>query len=372
MINQHYVPQFVLSHFSDNRKKVSEALLDERKIYKTNYSRSMSERNTYEHPLLEINELEKIFGDIESDFAPAIKEMISLLDENEEETNNLEKVKSIIESYLSTIIIFYYRSGALLHEFSIENLQKGIRIDHLLEKLSNKRYINKLGDTIKNYYNFGIIKSENNEFLLSDQYLSTAALAIKSRFLNISNRQIGLRDVILLIPISSKYYVVYYEGSKPEYIQKDKISILSEKQVDDINKVIINNSYVKCIGFSEEALQRAIRHFKHGSVLSTYAEFNSGSMSGATLKKEVFFYERDIIAWNEFIEGNWFPYKDLGRNELCKCGSGKKLKNCCIETFLIIKKMMATFRNKDIHLKVRPHPTAITEYSVTEFFSRKY
>ncbi|MFN0221498.1 MULTISPECIES: DUF4238 domain-containing protein [Paenibacillus] len=371
--NQHYVPQCVLCHFS-NDKQVYETLVEGKKIYKTNYNRSMSERYTYEHPLLEQNKLEKFFGDVESDFAPAIKKIVEILEnQDEDEVNQIQNVKQTIDLYLRAVIIFYYRSGALLHEFSLGNMrEKDLRIDYLLEKLSNGSYINALGKTIKKYYEFTIIKSENNEFLLSDQYLSTAALSIKSRFLNISNRHIGLNDVFILIPISCKYYAVYYHGKKPNYIQKNKINVLTEHQVDEINKVIINNSYVKCVGYSKESLERVLLTFKSQSPASTYTQYKSGALGGATLKKEVFFYEKDQIAWEMFTEGTFFVnFKDLERNDPCGCKSGKKLKKCCIEPFSIIKGFLGTFSDEKIHEKIRPHPKAVTEYSVTEFFSKE-
>ena len=49
--NQHYVPQCVLEYFSDNNQ-VIEALVEKKRIYKTNYRNSMSERLVYEHPEL--------------------------------------------------------------------------------------------------------------------------------------------------------------------------------------------------------------------------------------------------------------------------------------------------------------------------------
>ena len=77
--------------------------------------------------------------------------------------------------------------------------------------------------------------------------------ASKETFANITNRQIGLKNVIILIPISSKYYAVYYNGRIPDYINRDCVNTLNEEQINEINSVIINNSYVKCIGYSRNA-----------------------------------------------------------------------------------------------------------------------
>jgi phosphatidylserine/phosphatidylglycerophosphate/cardiolipin synthase-like enzyme len=202
--NQHYIPQSVLKHFSSN-EKVYEALVGEKKDpYPTHFRNSMSERFTYEHPNLALNQLEKFFQDVEADYAPAIVEALRLIElcENGEET--IDAVKKHVQAYLDAIIIYYYRSGALLHEFGHETAKKEIRISLLLDKLMNTSYINNLGKTLMDFYEFALIKSEQNHFLISDQYISTVALRIKSRFANISNRHLGLKDVMILVPLSSQ------------------------------------------------------------------------------------------------------------------------------------------------------------------------
>lgn len=367
VINQHYVPKFVLSYFSNN-KQVYEALVTENKLYKTSCNRSMSERLVYEHPLLEKNQLERFFHSIESDFAPALKSAIDSLDQNE----NLNEVREIIESYFHAIIVFYYRSGALLHEFSLDTRNKEDRVGYLVEKLTNSPYITHLSETIINHYTFAIIKSENNDFLLSDQYISTSALGIKSRFANISNRHMGLKDVLILIPLSSKYYVVYFHGKAPEYIKRECINALTEQQVRAINRIIINNSYIKCVGYSSETLREGLQSYTFKSPSSVYMEYTDGSVGGATLKKEIFFYENDEIIWRMLTEpSNFIKYRELGRNDMCGCNSGKKFKKCCFDNFSKVRSIFTTFSDKDISVKIKVHPSSVTELGVTEFFRRK-
>lgn len=36
------------------------------------------------------------------------------------------------------------------------------------------------------------------------------ALSYKNKFSNASNRQIGMKDIMVLIPLSAKFYVVFY------------------------------------------------------------------------------------------------------------------------------------------------------------------
>ena len=65
-------------------------------------------------------------------------------------------------------------------------------------------------------------------------------------------------------------------------------------------------------------------------------QYDDGSFRSYTLKKEVFFYDDDADLFENYV-----PYcsqlikfknqhgRDIGRNDKCLCGSGKKLKKCC-------------------------------------------
>jgi hypothetical protein len=366
IINQHYVPQFVLKNFANQKKQVFEALVNESRLYTSNYRYSMSERFTYEHPLMEQNKLEKFFQVIESDFGPALIQAIEMA-----EYEKVQEVKKLFEQFYSALVIFYYRSGALLNEFAFDTTIKEAKIGYLLQKLTHTSYINELGKTLR-FYDFAIVKSENGNFLISDQYVSTVALGIKGRFTNMSNRHIGLKEIMILIPLSSKYYIVYFHGKKPDYIEKDKLNILKENEVDDLNRIIINNSYLKCVGQNKEPLEKAISVFNFSSPASTYMGFSDGSIRGATLKKELFFHTSDERAWDMFVNPTFYvKYRDLRRNDPCGCNSGKKFKNCCSADFEIVKRILNALRDKHLFKKIKIHPDAQVEYSITEFFSKK-
>jgi len=264
-------------------------------------------------------------------------------------------------------IIFYYRSGALLTEFEFERKIKADRVFLMLQNVMNSDYIRELGKTVIGFYNFTIIKSENNEFLLSDQYLSTVALAIKNRFFNVSNRHMGMSDMMILIPLSGKYYAIFYNGYIPSYISSNKVNALSQVQVDEINKVIINNSYTKCICNNREALGRALTKFEYQSPSATIAGGNGVHM-GATLKKEVFLYDRDKKAWELFTGNDWVHYRDLGRNDRCACGSGKKFKKCCIEYIEICVRMYVDIEHERDNYKISDY--AIGEKGLAEFYRK--
>lgn len=153
----------------------------------------------------------------------------------------------------------------------------------------------------------------------------------------------------------------------PPYISTNKVNDLNEIQIDEINEAIINNSYNKCISNNREALERAHTKFEYHSPSATMAGGNGVHM-GATLKKEVFLYQRDKQAWELFIGNEWVNYRDLGRNDKCICRSGKKYKKCCMEYAEICIRMYSDIENERDDYKV--HNDAIGEKGIAEFSSK--
>jgi hypothetical protein len=368
VIQQHYIPQCVLKHFANQKKQVVECLVESGKIYSPNYANSMVERDTYEHPELERNTIEKYFQDIESNFGPALVSIIETIEGYEREENKFDDIKNLIYQYMPDFIKFYYRSKALLTELDFERTNKADKLYLMMGNIANSKYITELSKTLIRYYDFAIVKSVNAEFLLSDQYLSTVALAIKNRFMNVSNRHMGMQDVMLLIPISAKYYVVLYDGDKPGYVSPSIVNNLNQEQIDEINEVIINNSYLKCISYDRAAIERALPKFEYESPAMTMAG-GSGFTFGATLKKEVFLYPRDRQAWELFTGYNLGQYINLKRNDKCACDSGKKYKKCCYEIGEICKRMYTDIGYKRENYSV--HEDAVTERPLAEFSGKE-
>lgn len=56
-------------------------------------------------------------------------------------------LKNSVEKYMREVIIFYYRSGALLHEFEFQRERKHDRIGLMLENIMNSPYIKGLNWT---------------------------------------------------------------------------------------------------------------------------------------------------------------------------------------------------------------------------------
>lgn len=346
-INQHYISECILGNFSNKNNQVYECLVNKGKIYLTNIRNSMMNRYTYEHPYFETNRIEKWFCEIEDYAGPEIKQIITTIDNHVASDTEFKLIRDLVNKDLSTFIIFYYRSGALLLEYSFGQKNKDDRILSMREKLVNSNYIGALAKSIIKNYNFAIIRSTEGEFLMSDQYISTAALSIKNKFLKISNRHMGLKDTIILIPISKNYYVVYFHGNVPPYIMKNKINILNEFQISEINGIIINNTYQKCVSNNKESILKAMKQYEYFSPSEILGGSHNGSSLGATLKKEVFFYYRDKKAW-ELIDSypEWNIYNNVNRNDLCPCGSNKKYKKCCLEALPIAKSIIEPFAVK--------------------------
>lgn len=342
---QHYISKSALRKFTNLKGEFYEVYLKSSKIqpYSSNPDNAMHERDIYEGKNLKINELENKFEKIETVIFPQLKTILAGI----ESTGLIDpETKLQIDKLLGYFLIFYYRSRALIEEYS--SLEKSDKLPLLLEKVFNHRYIEALSHTIKNHYKFALIKSDH-DFLISDQYISTATLSIKSNFTNYSNRQIGLRETMILIPLSSSYYVVYWHTDSCFDLIEGIVNILDERMVKKINKVIINNSYVKCVGQKKEILDERIINFNHGSPPQVFCEFGDSSRSIHIKKKEVFYHKIDEEAFPMILNSEGFRYLDLKRNQVCLCKRGKlenvKFKHCHMEVVYRIKTALQNIKN---------------------------
>jgi uncharacterized protein YchJ len=340
-IKQHYVPQSLLLYFTNLDEKLFEVLLREKKIYRTNTLNSMCENFTYEHEKLPVNTIEKYLSKIEDRVAGQVKNLIQVIEEIKSGKMGLSAAKVIVENTLHDFLLFYYRSGALLTEFS--SFKKEEKIPLMSDKILNHEYLDKLAGVIKDFYNFAIIES-SGDFLISDQFISTSALKIKTQFFHISNRHIGLKETLILIPISSRYYIAYWNTERDFFLKKDTINLLNEDNVRQINDTIINNSYIKCAGMKKEKIEEILPEFNESSPTQIFAGGNPKNFSmGAIKKKEVFFYEDEKEVWNLFKLHTSIDYKNLGVYDLCKCGSGKKFKWCHFNSYKRVEEIWSTF-----------------------------
>jgi hypothetical protein len=140
--NQHYIARCILEKFANSKKQVFEKLVDSKKEpFITKYSQAMTTNYTYEHPYLDENALENHFDkNYENDFAIVLNEIIKRLEESDED-RNITDVKRLIEEHIEKIIVFYYRSGALLYEFEFQRRIREDKILLMLENIMNSRYL---------------------------------------------------------------------------------------------------------------------------------------------------------------------------------------------------------------------------------------
>jgi len=339
--NQHYIPRGLLQNFVNDDGKLFEVLLDKKKIYPTSPGNSMCKKFVYEHKFLEINSLEKYFAKLDTRIATDIKKLIKLIEQYKRSEIELSPIKEFVNCLLPVFITFYYRSGALLQEFGISHKEESV--PSLSKKIFNFGYLHNLTETIKDFYKFAIIESDN-DFLLSDQFVSTASIKLKTQFFEISDRHIGLKDTLVLIPISSRFYVVYWHATDTFFIKENQLYLLTNDETLLINKTIINNSYVKCVSQKKKSIEEVLNDYKWMSPTQIFAGGNpSGFAMGATKKKEVFLFEEDHKAFELLKNMSMKLYEKLGRNDRCACKSGKKFKHCHEKAYEKIKIVMRGF-----------------------------
>lgn len=344
--NQHYISQGLLDLFSINSNRIYEALVDSKKTYETSIRNSMSTRFLYEHPYFEQNAIENLFSKLEGEFIPKIREIVDAVYKVENNENEITKVKELIFEQIHVFLIFYYRSGALMHEFSQNaDTPENQRVELMMFNIMDVEYIMKLADSIRKFYKFAIIMSDD-KFVLSDQYVSTAALTFKNRFVNSTNRNMGMKGTAIFLPLSSSFYAVLFNGYMSDNIIENRVNKLDNEELQRVNDVIINNSYQNAVSKDKKILETALEHFVFHGPVTTIMSFKGNKKSYAVSKKEVFYTKIEERKFKLF-ESCKFNL-NIKRNEKCFCGSDKKYKNCCYEYNEACKSAM-----KDIQFSIQ-------------------
>ena len=146
------------------------------------------------------------------------------------------------------------------------------------------------------------------------------------------------------MPISASFYIVYWNTQYDFPIKKNEINKLSEENIKLINSTIINNSYTKCVAKKKERIEEVVAFYKWASPTNFFAGGNpSGYFTGATKKKEVFFFEEERKAYEILENLAMIIYRNLGRNDPCSCKSGKKFKKCHWDAYNRFQSVMLTF-----------------------------
>ncbi|WMJ22015.1 DUF4238 domain-containing protein [Paludicola sp. MB14-C6] len=372
---QHYISQGLLRLFSIDGKSIFECDINKKKQYNTRIVNAMEENYTYEYPLLEDNFLEKEFSKIESEFIPQIVNIVNSLANN---VPNLSSIYELVSSLFDTFLLFYYRSGAVLSEFSYgvndNELRKRAKVRRLLEVITDRVYLKKLANILRNCYSFSVLYSKDNNFVISDQYISTVALSFKNQFINSSNRAIGIKESMVLLPLSSSYYIALFHGKVPAFIQSNEICSLSQEEVFIINKIIYHNSFRKCAGPKENTLEiLSQQEYSSFGATQVFFKSNDGKYGGYTNKKEVFFYKEDQEIYIHRIEYamKYYELKKLyGKAHLqnirCPCCSGYKFKKCCLKKY---KKAYQSVEETQKAIQPDYKIGSISEMPIYEFWS---
>lgn len=330
---QHYIPQGLIKHFA-YRDKIIFELYKNRIVSKKPIKDTMCQNLVYEHDKLPINTMEHFFSKTESYFIPQHDELVMKVGKSYLNKKEIPQIE--INKLLLFYVFLYLRSGALLEEYSAYNDDpKNQRVEEMLKNLFSLNYPNHLANTILQGYQISIIVNEEENFLMSDQFISTASLKFKNKFSNASNRQIGFKNSIIFIPLSSKFYIVFYHGNKPGYIVPGKYSVLDTSQIREVNSIIAENSYNKTISSKSESLEKIkLEERTTQSPTRTMLFYKNDYVSISTVKKEIEFYDSERLFSQNYLS-LFGEYKDdytgkVGRNDICLCGSQKKYKKCCL------------------------------------------
>lgn len=326
---QHYIAQCLLKTFFESDKIICKNVKD-CKVYQSSIDDSMCKNNSYEFVLFEDNWLEDIFANnVDGKSNEIIKETIKKLN-----NNMVIDAVDIIKNNIGLLLINYFKSlTSLIHMSSNMDKPGQDSIARLVDRIANESYINRIGTLLNTEYKIAFIKSNTGKFILSDQYISTCAIKFNSRLVNVSNRNIGMKDTLVLIPLNKYYYVAFVAGELPyEYsINYNSINILSDDYVFKINEIIYNNSYEKVASFNIDTVSILKKNnSSFGDSLITVG-FNSGNNMTYKVKQEVFFTKEEYEMYEYYCSNDWAKkeYIKCKVNQKCPCGSNLKYKKCC-------------------------------------------
>ena len=317
VVRQHFIPRSVLKFFKESddinnekRKRIYHILHPDKAVYPSTLMKTMMRDDFYEVSDFQVNAIENQLSVFESKYSKNIMALKNSIDLYNDKLKKFNDIKSECLLLLPDMILMHLRSGAMVFELGhgVEKKKQKVRIYRMLERILNINYITAFSEALINFHEFGIICSREGNFIISDQFMSTAALSFKAQFFNSTNRHVGMKDVIALFPISKHYYICYFNGAKPNYIKSNKFNLLTEKEVKEVNQVIINNSYMETAGSSIESIRSVLPFYRH-TYPHTIMAGGEGYSFGNDLRKEVFFYEKDKELW-EFIRDpmNWRRY----------------------------------------------------------------
>lgn len=373
VVNQHYISRKLINLFSIPNSEQQIYQLDTyaekeyEKLKKKSTKKVLCDEYAYETNNLAKNTLELIFAENEATLIPKIKEIVVLLEKKESINIIHKKVLELLIVFLS----FYLKSGGNIADwgFSVDKgNKKEYTISRLISSLLKENYLRGLFSTIYNNYNFAIIQDNTESLVLCDHYIATASTDFKIAMSSpISIGNIGLKNIIILIPLSSKYYIVFTDDANIG-IKFETINIISTEVRDNINRVIRSNAYRYIVGGNENILQELIKVpvLTNTPMIMLFSGRNSKSGIRVVKKPDVFYNIEDLIKYFKMQQGANLPIwvrelknegkLDIGRNDLCFCNSGKKYKKCCL------------FKIEDYYLKKIKSDEYVREQKIPTYY----
>lgn len=315
---QHYIAQCLLKIFVDGTN-IYECITNTNRIYETSIENSMCQKNSYETAFLVDNHLENFFADYIDGATANLNRKILLMLNNE--NCNLEEVYLAFLNNLHLYLVNYYKSITSLVRFSSKDSDIGdFSISSMLYRILNKTYIKRLCMIFRKCYKFSIIKSEKGDFILCDQYIATCSTKYKGMFSNISSRDIGVRDTIILFPLNCYYYVIFYDKEISNFnLYEDKINNLNEEQVEQINTIIYSNAYQKVVSSKKENLANLEKQNSSFGDATAMMVYKDGHSISHRVKSEIFFTTEQVEFYEYYQTLEWCKptYKNCKVNSKC-------------------------------------------------------
>lgn len=260
------------------------------------------------------NFMENMFATIyENDY----KDVLETLKEMLEERKSFKEIKLFIKNKAMMYFVLFYLKTYQFTLYPNENKksQQEQTFNRFKEMIFDVDYVCDLAMTILNHYNLYILESKSDDFLLSDSFMATASFDYKDAGINppfYLNRSIGLANIMILIPISSKFYLMYTDNEQYKklghYINVYKNINDKYKNIDFYNSIIYRNSYEFTIGKNIEN----IRHIK--DIVPKYAFY---SYAGGHVDKNEIWCDVDIDK-EYYLMGNIAQKEGVGYTRYAK------------------------------------------------------
>lgn len=287
---QHMVSQMIQRKFSDDNIHVygiKEILIpqkeikyevDKYSIKNTMYKNNCYELNNNEYWLSNNNELsenyfENLFAERENEYSSIVEEIINLINSKE----SFPKLKKCVSKAMPYFLWFYYRTyNSLLLGIESETNKKKF-VNRINNTLLDNQYLARFAKVIFTYYNMHILISPSESFVLSDNFISTASIDFKSYGIEgYSNRTIGFKNIMILIPISAKYYILFTDDKS----YNENYRKVYDYEIMKFNSIIYRNSFEFTVG----------KHFSVLNDINLYVKKYSNKydlVNGAYIRPEV-------------------------------------------------------------------------------------